>query len=529
MTATLSQANKFKLPDYLIAALILGVVLVESPETVQKIGPSWDEPVYFHSVKNYAAWFKSIGQGNAFNRYTLESVFDLGLLTDCSPTLPKLLATITYSTFKNQLGEFRAFRAYAPILFGILLALIYLRVTSRWGRMAGIASVICVFFMPRVFNDGHIGATETPLCFFWFLTAILFEASFKRRWLMPLAGISYGLAMSVKFTGFVLPIPLLAWAWIYHRKKMFYPTLFLFLIGPLVFFLLEPSMWDDPIVDLLEFVRISAFRQGKVLVPVLFLGRYYEFSAPFYYAPFMVLVTTPVLTLFLFLLGLIRTALNRFQDQLAISLIIHSSFFILMMMTPNAPNYDGVRLFLPALIFLGILSGYGFAGVTERLEQILGRLKINHRLTRISSLVILLIVSAYPLLKVYPYGLEYYNQLIGGVAGARHHGMETTYWWTVVNPDALKRINRALPSNASLVCWPTRANICELYQELGLLRKDLKITKRKDFDYLLVLSRPYWNFQPFFAFLGIPQSELEIIASQELDGVPLWVLYRQPK
>ncbi len=522
-------ARKLTLLDALIAVLVLAAVLTQAPHTLNQIGPSWDEPVYFHSVKNYAAWFKSIGQGKAFNHYTLESVFDLGLFTDCSPTLPKLLATITYSTLKNRLGELRAYRSYAPILLGILMVLIYFRVGSRWGRMAGMASVFCAFFMPRLFTDGHIGATEMPLCFFWFLTAVLFEGSFKKRWLMPLAGISYGLAMSVKFTGFVLPIPLLAWALIYRRKKIFCPALFLLLIGPLVFFLLEPSMWDDPIFDLVQFIQFSAFRKGKTLIPVLFLGKYYEFSGPFYYAPFMVLVTVPVCTLGLFLLGLIRAAANRFRDQLAGSSLIHFSFFILLMMAPNAPTYDGVRLFLPAFIFLAALAGYGFAGATERLGKKFSRVKIRPALIRIPATAILLVISAYPLFKVYPYGLEYYNELIGGVAGARRRGMETTYWWTVVNQDALARINQALPPGASLVCWPPRAKVCEFDKELGLLRKDIQITKRINFDYLLILSRPYWNFEPFLASIGIPQSELQTVASQELDRVPLWTLYQHPK
>ncbi len=79
-------ARKLTLLDALIAVLVLAAVLTQAPHTLNQIGPSWDEPVYFHSVKNYAAWFKSIGQGKAFNHYTLESVFDLGLFTDCSPT-----------------------------------------------------------------------------------------------------------------------------------------------------------------------------------------------------------------------------------------------------------------------------------------------------------------------------------------------------------------------------------------------------------------------------------------------------------
>jgi len=523
--AVLPRERRLRLLDYVIAFIILAAVPAGSLHTIRSIGPSWDEPVYFREVKNYAAWFKSLGQGQAFSRAGRESAFTLGLETDVSPSLAKLLAAGTYVSLKNYLGEFRAYRFYAPILFGFLLVLVYLRAGAAWGRMAGIAAVCCALFMPRLFTHGHIGATETPLCFFWFLTALIFEASLKRRWLMPLAGISCGLAMSVKFSGFVLPIPLLAWALSYHRKKVFQPRLFFFLLGPLVFILLNPPIWDHPVRGLLEFIKFSAFRRGEFLIPLLFLGKYYEYSGPFYYAPFMVLVTAPVITLLLFLLGIARAAANRFQDQLAGAALIHFCFFVLMMMAPNAPNYDGVRLFLPAFVFLALLAGFGFGKIADWLAA---KVRVGPGLVKAGLVVALTMLSAYPLARVYPFGLEYYNELIGGVAGARRHGMETTYWWTAVNPEALARINQALPPGSSLVCWPVRAKICEFDQEMGWLRKDLRISDQTDFDHLLMLSRPYAEFEPFFASMGMRRSELEIVAQQDLDGVPLWVLYKNP-
>jgi len=516
------SARKFALIDYLFLVLILGIIFSQSLHTINQIGPSWDEPVYFHSVKDYYNWFHSWGYGEAFKRRTLERIFSLGLFTDCNPTLPKFLATISYSLFKNVLGEFSAYRLYAPILFGLLLALIYLRATLSWGRLAGISAVLCTGIMPRLFTDGHIGATEAPLMFFWFLTTIVFEASFKKRWLMLVAGVCYGLAMSVKFTGFLVLIPLLFWALIYHRKNSFYPALCLFLIGPLVFFLLEPSMWDDPFGDFLEFLQFSLFRKDKTEIPVLFLGKLYEFSAPFYYAPFMVMITTPILTLALFLFGLVRAGINRLADEAIASSAIHFLFFMLIMMLPNAPTYDGVRLFDPAFIFLGLLAGYGFAGIISSIKKLRANL-----FSQVFAMIALIAGASYPLLQVYPYGLEYYNELIGGVSGARERGMETTYWWTVVNKDAINRVNQRVSPNSSLVCWPPAPNICAFYQELGLLRKDIQITRKTDFNYLLYLSRPVWNPEWLFLELGLTTEDMLLVDKQELDGVPLWTLYYQ--
>jgi len=68
-----------------------------------------------------------------------------------------------------------------------------------------------------------------------------------------------------------------------------------------------------------------------------------------------------------------------------------------------------------------------------------------------------------------------------------------------------------------------------LYRELGMLRADLRVTEESDFDYLLMLSRPYWNCPLNFQRLGVPIYRLNPIASLAKEEVPFWVLYQQPR
>ena len=147
---------------------------------------------------------------------------------------------------KHFLPGFYAFRMYAPVLFGMLMALIYLRAAKDWGRLAAIASVLFAVLMPRLFTDGHIGATETPLCFFWFLTVMAFEASFESgSWpCLPASASAWPCPSSSP--GFC-PRPFWSWALIYHRRKILLPASGLLLIGPLVFVLLQPSIWHHPL------------------------------------------------------------------------------------------------------------------------------------------------------------------------------------------------------------------------------------------------------------------------------------------
>jgi hypothetical protein len=154
------------------------------------------------------------------------------------------------------------------------------------------------------------------------------------------------------------------------------------------------------------------------------------------------------------------------------------------------------------------------------------------RLARPAGLIttaLLFLATALPQAAAYPYGLEYYNYFIGGVAGARRAGMETTYWWTVLAPRDLAGLDRLLPARAALRFFPMDPDMHQLYQEEGFLRRDIICTDGPDFDYVLVLSRPYWNYGPIFRdFLHISQRKLVSLQYRQLDGVPLWVLYKKP-
>lgn len=520
--------------DYVIALLIFVAVSVQGFFTIHQVGISWDEPYYFIRAKNYLAWFSRLGEAGSFSRETLSRTFGFEPKRDDHPPLTKLLSGLPLILLRERVGDFWAFRMSSPILFGVMLGLIFLRTAWAWGRVAAIASVVCVFSLPRLFVEGHISATEMPLCFFWFLSVWSFEAAARRRALIPLAGVCYGLAMSVKFTGFLLPLPLLAWALLYERKNLALILVSLLLLGPLVFCLLDPGLWHSPWSGFLEFVRLSLSRRSWNPRWVLFLGKIHQFSPPWYYAPFMVLVTVPVFTLALFFLGTAQAIANRLKDELAGSCLIHFLFLTAMTMPSNAPMFDGVRLFIPAFLFLGMIAGKGFAGalnwlVSQAQERhfIIPLLRRPRILGTITAFLLALGITL-PLFRIYPYGLEYYNELIGGVSGARRLGMETTYWWTVLKPSDLARVNKILPEGVSLRFFPMDPDLWKLYQEMGLLRKDIRVSTGTDFDYILILSRPYWNYAGIFRFLNIPQPKLKPLAYEMLDEVPLWVLYQAP-
>jgi 4-amino-4-deoxy-L-arabinose transferase-like glycosyltransferase len=512
--------------DFLVALLVLGAVIAQGAYTIRQVGISWDEPYYFIEAKDYLSWFQNLGTGDSFKAETLKTVFGFKLKLDNHPTLFKILGAASYAAFKDFTAGFWAYRMSAVFLFGLLLALVFLRATLALGRLAGIGAVLCTGLVPSFFVHGHIGATEMPLCFFWFLTVWAFESAVRNKKLIPLAGVCFGLLMSVKFTGWLLPVPLFLRAIIYDRRNSLLPAASLFIIGPIVFYLFQPDMWLHPLQYLRAFWEMSVTRNEWVPISVLFLNKIFPAYGPWYYAPFMLLVTTPVIILILFLAGAVRTAAGRFKDRFAALCLINFIFLIAMTFPPNAPKYDSVRLFLPAFVFLGFLAGCGFDLAVRFVMSQAGASKRAGAVIGIAFAVLLAAAISRPLLKVYPFGLEYYNELIGGVKGARKHGMETTYWWTVFNKDAFDAVNKKLPGSATLGFFPANAHMTGLYRELGLLREDIIVKDCTEAQFVVILSRPYWDFAGNYSYAGINPVRPEIVASAELDGVPLWVLYR---
>lgn len=519
--------------DLLIAFAIFTLVVVQSHWTLSSIGISWDEPKYFAAARGMVEWCSELGSSDAMSAERLDEVFGFRAGFNVHPTLAKLMGAVSYALGRDLLGDFKAFRMASVILFGVLLAAIYLRVAGVWGRPAAVVAVVAVGSMPRMFVHNHLAATDGPLAVFWLLTVWAFEAACDDRRKWPLVGLAAGLTMSVKFTGFLVIVPLLCWGAVFRRRQMLRPAVSAVVLGALVFLALQPAMWDRPIADFLDFVRLSTGRAESAPHWMLFLGTVYDFSPPWYYAPFMTIVTVTEVVLVLALLGLVLAAFGRLRDPVAASCIIQVGFFWAIMMMPNAPGFDGVRLFLPSFVFVGILAAYGFHQLERRVS---GRRDpaadtragdARGRLVTVGLAAAVVLGAGSPLLAVYPYGLEYYNLAIGGIGGARARGMETTYWWTVVNEAALNMIDDDLPRGARLRFFPADPELPQLYRQLGLIRADVQLTGAADFDHVVVLSRPHWDYPPLFTALRVPRTDLTPVASVDVDSVPFWVLYRR--
>src|SRR5262249_32177624 len=140
----------------------------------------------------------------------------------------------------------------------------------------------------------------------------------------------------------------------------------------------------------------------------------------------------------------------------------------------ETPAHDGVRLFLPTFFFLAAMCGWGAIWFADGLSRIM-----RFRPVALRALVSALILgsAAEQLVRIHPYELSYYNELVGGPRGAWKAGFELTYWYDAFNNKVLAELNETLPKNAAVVFFNPKTNPDTFYelQCQGYLRRDITL------------------------------------------------------
>ena len=101
------------------------------------------------------------------------------------------------------------------------------------------------------------------------------------------------------------------------------------------------------------------------------------------------------------------------RDRLPFYFLIHLLTLPVVRMFPT-PAHDGVRLFLPSFFFLAAFAGWGTVWLADLLTQ---SVRIPSRFARPVLACVVLGSAALALIRIHPYELSYYNELIGGPRG----------------------------------------------------------------------------------------------------------------
>lgn len=412
----------------------------------------------------------------------------------------------------------------APALaFALLVGLVAGETNRRWGPAAGFAAGWSLLVMPRVFAHAHFAALDTFLCLFWTAALVAgaraFESPCSPRKVLG-AAVVWSLALLTKIHAWLL-LPFLA-VWAASRlpwRKACLAVSAWFLAGLTLFFVGWPWLWYDTLT------RWQAY-WGTSVVRASILVQYFgsiipDRDVPWHYPWFHFAVTVPVGLQCLGVCGLVASwrarRLDRFPWLLAATIVGFLALF-----STRVPVYDGERLFLHVFPAWAMLIGLGFRGLWQWCGG--GR-------AASTAVLGLLLAQAYGVAVMHPFGLSYYNLLVGGLKGAEKLGLEITYWGDAVDRVLLDRLASETRPGATAALAPT------LYPGQGILTTTAALVRRevvlRDEDAApksewLVVSRREAYWRPELA-ARLNQSEGTRVTTRSRQGVWLSALWHFPE
>jgi len=526
------------LRPWIVPWLLAGGVFLLVASTSSHYGLTLDEPIYFVASDLEFQWFGEFFRGLV--RGDLGSILSDNKIASAwrwdtyhvpHPPFSRLLSGLTKAVLSPFIDKFTAYRLAPALFFTLLVTIMYLWMAELFDRATGLFSALALVLMPNLFGFAHFAVTDMPLTAMWFLTVYCFWKGLKDwRWSIALA-VVWGLALATKFPAFLIPIPLLLWAHLYHRRYYHNNVFCMVYLSPIVMISLQPYLWDKTLPRIVMFLYDGVSRgfRWETTFGIFFFNKIYVSSnVPWYFPYFMTVVTIPETILLLILIGLFAIARLKSQREIMVLFLFNAAFILSMGLLPGAVLHDVNRMLLPVLPFLAGLASCGFfllaRYLTERCQALVVLQGIKHLRAKLIGVLSLLVLfpPALNLLMYHPFQLSYYNRLVGGIEGATQRGLEVTYLMEALTPDFLQFLNRDLPSNA-VISGGIVNYMLAYYQREKRLRHDFRITYGKDFDYYIIQNR-----QSVFTPLNRPISKnVRPYATVRLHGIPLIYVYKK--
>jgi hypothetical protein len=495
--------------DLLFLSTIFSLAFILVLVSGQNYGLSWDEAYYYAPSRSAARWLGDLFllRNSPFTPGRIEESW--GEIREL-PSVVKLSLGVSHALFSRFLGSLSSLRLPSAVAFSLTLVMIYILMFKSFGRCSALLSVSAYALMPRIFGHAHIAASESITVFMYVLVLFCFLKGLNRPLWSLMLGLVFGLALNTKINCLFIPFILLPWAHLFHRSRYANNFFSMVFLSPLIMIVTWPWLWHDPFQRFLEYIAFFAAHQ---FTAVFYFGQKFNYGstyAPWHYPFVLAFLTIPPVTLFFVFAGVGGALRFLRKKSLAILYLWGALFTLLLSASPSSPKYDGIRLFIPAFLFLSLLSGVGMAALHEILPsllQTLFKLKFNsgkrglgtcYSLFPLACIVLVLAGGIFSVGTSHPYCLSYFNIFIGGIRGAYEQGMETTYWGEAVNGRVLDVLNE-LPPYTRIKTLALHDEVFNVLQVWGKLRSDLQINEGDPpFDYHLLLvrkgffARPEW-------------------------------------
>lgn len=470
------------------------------PKLLTHYGPYTGEPLSGIVLPDDKTFRRSIYQfdrnGDQFTFYYWER--QIG----SHPPFNGLLASATNYLLYQKLGIAGDIESYHIFIVAIsaLLVLLVVYITYRWyGVFAGIISGLSLSLYPLFFAESHVNIKDPVEAAFYALTVYAFYkvvTTKKILWAM-LVSISTAFALGTKFNIVFAPLTIGAWfiCFLSGKKEKFNilssPALWLSITGMIIlpFVLLTtiwPSLWGNPLKGFFEVVGFYRdIGYGTTYQPSAFLTLAGLNTFPIR----AVLYATPLITLFLALIGIVYVVRYGWKEKEKTSLLVLFWFLvpIVRVLMPHASIYAGVRQIMEYIPAMAILAGVGA-------RYLVRRFKNSARCVQ-AVIIILFLPITLKMISMHPNENVYMNPLIGGLKGAQARNfpdwgvtLGTVYWQGVQWLNAHAEPNAKLTLAKGLIANVPRN---QLRQDIQFLPTFFS-GEKKEGEYIMEVVDYYW-------------------------------------
>jgi hypothetical protein len=471
---------------FFTASVALGLWMVE--RFPQKTYEEIDNPFFKHIretglIKRLAFDWEKLGEKK---QALLKKTFgiSLGLLAIillATPLLHALIRAVIQQAYYARAGTFLSdtFRSYAQNTSAYPVDKYVEKTFTLYGR--GLLFYAILTLLLNVLLT--IPFLPTTLSWFWQHQLAsgmrVFWLSFKRGsvWAMSLF---MGLANSIRVIGLAAGLLVGVYFLINKGRKAFPVLLACFMIASLVTYLCWPGMWGStPDLNRIYTKTTSFSWQSSVL----FNGIDYQASTlPRSYLPTLLALQFTEPALLLFLIGLGSVIYRSLKNKKIPTLPLVASIWLFVpiagVLIVQPTIYDNFRhvLFIVPAIFL-----FACLGMQVIFE------KVKAKYVTWIILAALIIPNLYWDINLHPYQYLYYNEFIGGEAGAfRRFEMD---YWTTSYRDATLYLNQVAPPNARIYVWGPLRVVRYYSRHDFIFLKPQESLEGKVFDYAILSTR----------------------------------------
>lgn len=546
--------------------------------TLQDYNINWDEPAHFargqaylhffltgnknyRDLPNFNEFWENIGnreQSVNLPRYSIyQNNRDMEHFLDKDaghPPLNGIIAAFFNYIFYQKLGvvsDVESYHLFIIFVSSLLVAVIFQFVRKEYGNFPAIISFLALSTYPLFISESHNNIKDPiEAAFFTFTLLSFYKAITLRQWRwVILSSIFAGVALSTKFNVFFAPTIIILWILIRYwgvirrnRLKLLLMVnirrvalFFICLIIPVaIFFTSWPYLWQDSIGNTLKiFGYYEGIGTGAVNQPSFLIGSFNTY-------PFLWIVyATPLVVMFLFLLGVIFFILNFKKEKKKVALLA----FIWLFITVGRVTFGGFSIYgggrqimeyIPAMAMLSGIGAYFIVMTLKNAEQALSkRFKIakifftrHAELTRITTYMVILlsfIPITLKLISIHPNEVVYFNPLIGGLKGAKERDFPS---WGLSLGNAYRQAVNWINNNAErkarvALVTSTGPNIPFIF-----FRQDIRYNNGfwsgndKNGEYLIEETFDNWARVYYYPVEYVDRI-LEPVYEVKVDGVPI--------